>query len=218
MATLSVAPPKPAKPGQASPRLTSSEEFLNWLQPGVHADLIGGEIHMHSPVSIRHAQMVNFMDHLLRSHLDQSQAGVLFRETVAFRLSVRETFLPDLAFVTRAQMERVAATHVPFAPTFALECLSPATQHLDTGRKLAAYELHGVQEYWILDPERLAHRFFRRAGDMLEEYASGMDEIELTSVPGFWVRRAWLNPENLPKVSDALKEMVSARRPRRVQS
>src|SRR5947208_475312 len=63
----------PARPREK--RLLTSEEFLDWLQPGVFADLIGGEIVMHSPVNLRHARLMNFIDHLLRSYLEHKNLG-----------------------------------------------------------------------------------------------------------------------------------------------
>jgi Uma2 family endonuclease len=195
--------------------LLTSEQFLDWLQPGVRADLIGGETVMHSPVNLRHARLVNFIDHLLRSYIEHEDLGELHREAVAVRLSVRETFMPDLAFFTKAQAGRLAATHAPFAPAFVMEALSPTTAHNDTGRKFAAYEMHGVQEYWILDPETLDHHFYRREGDMFGEFAVDAERIESVSLRGFWVRRAWLNPAKLPPVSASLAEILKARKPSR---
>ena len=204
----------PPRPRPANHLLTS-EEFLDWLEPGVRADLIGGEIYMHSPVNLRHANLINFLDHLLRSYLEEESLGVLHREVVAVRLSLRETFLPDLAYFTAQQAARFAEAHVPVAPTFVVEALSPATAHNDTRRKFSAYELHGVQEYWILDPQKLAHRFYRRAGDMFVEFAAGAARIDSASLPGFWVKRAWLNPEKPPAVRAALAEILKPRPPAR---
>ncbi|MBE2282343.1 MAG: Uma2 family endonuclease [Prosthecobacter sp.] len=192
-------------------RLWTSEAFLDWLEPGVHADLINGEIAMHSPVNLNHARLINFVDALLRAYIEEEDLGELHRETVAVRLSIRETFMPDLAYFTKTQAARLPETHVPFAPTFVLEALSPATAKNDTGRKFAAYELHDVQEYWILDPQKLDHRFYRRSGDMLEEFAEKEAVIRSTSIPGFWVRREWLNPAKPPKVSECLKQLLARR-------
>jgi hypothetical protein len=47
----------------------AAEDFLDWLIPGKQADLIDGEINTHSPVSIRHADLLNFVDFLLRSYV-----------------------------------------------------------------------------------------------------------------------------------------------------
>ena len=208
-----IATSPPLKPPK-SDRLLTSEEFLAWLQPGVFADLIGGEIFMHSPVNLRHARLVNFIDCLLRLYSEQEDLGELHRESVAIRLSTRETFMPDLAFFTKSQAARLAETHAPFAPTFVLEALSPRTASRDTGPKFAAYELHGVQEYWILDPEKLDHHFYRREGDMLSEFAADQERIESASVRGFWVKRAWLNPERCPPVRASLDEILGVRKSR----
>ena len=203
----------PVLPRHAARRLMTSEEFLDWLQPGVFADLIAGEIIMHSPVNLRHARLTNFMDRLLAGYLEHEDLGELHRESVAIRLSVREMFMPDLAYFTKAQTARLTVTHAPFAPTFVLETLSPATAHHDTGRKFAAYELHDVQEYWILDPEKLDHHFYRRAGDMFVEFAEAAERIDSSSIPGFWVKRAWLNPGKVPPVSGCLASILASHKP-----
>lgn len=209
--TTSTRPPARPKTGE----LCSSEAFLDWLQPGVFADLINGQIVTHSPVSLRHANLVNFMDCLLRTFLDESDlGGVLHRETVAVRLSPRETFLPDLAYFTAAQAQRMGPSYVGFAPVWVMEALSPSTAKYDLGAKFTAYERYDVQEYWVLDPQGLNHRFFRRAGDMLEEFAMTGERILSSSIPGFWVKRSWLDPDQAPKIGVCVKELLrSARRP-----
>lgn len=138
-------------------QLWTADDFLEWLAPGVHADLIDGEKFRHSPVNLRHA--------------------------------------------------RLRPTHAPFAPTFVVEALSPNSAERDVGPKFAAYEEHGVQEYWVLDPETLAHRFYAREGELLVEFAHGEELIRARTVSGFWVKRSWLNPEALPEVAGCLDEI-----------
>lgn len=208
-ATLTANPVKPPR------RMLTSEEFLDWLQPGVHADLIDGEIVMHSPVNLHHARLTNFLDRLLAAFLEHEPLGELHRETVAVRLSVRETFLPDLSFFSNVQLPRLLDTHAPIAPIFACEVLSKTTAQNDTGRKFAAYELHGVQEYWILDPAELNHHFYRLEADTFVEFAAGEDRIDSVTIAGFWVKRAWLNPRKLSRVSDCLAEILASRRRRK---
>jgi Uma2 family endonuclease len=196
-----------ASASRKEPRLQTAEEFLGWLQPGVHADLIQGEVVMHSPVNLRHADLLNFVDRLLAAYIEAHKLGRLYREVVAVRLSPRLVFLPDLAFFTNEQVGRLASTHAPFAPTCVIEALSPRTAHLDSGPKFTAYEEHGIAEYWILDPEHLAHQFYRREGEMLVPFAEEDDVIRSETVKGFWLKRAWLNPQKLPPVRVALAEL-----------
>ena len=185
-------------------QLWTADDFLGWLEPGIHADLIDGEKFMHSPVNLRHARLLNFMDHLLRSYIEHCKLGELHREVFAIRLSTRNVFLPDLAFFTNEQVAGLRHTHAPFAPTLVVEALSPNTADRDVGPKFAAYEEHGGQEYWVLDPETLAHRFYRREGELLVEFGHGEEVIRAQTVPGFWLKRCWPNPEQLPQVAACL--------------
>jgi Uma2 family endonuclease len=195
--------------------LLSSEQFLDWLEPGIRADLVGGKIRMHSPVNLRHARLLNFLERLMAAHIEDHDLGELHRENVAVRLSARDTFMPDLAYFPKEQIARMAPSHVPFAPTFAVEAVSPSSEQRDRSEKFSRYELHGVQEYWILDPEKLAHRLYRRSGEMFTEFAAGAARIDSFSLPGFWVKRAWLDPERLPAVRTCLAEIGGAKARRR---
>ena len=184
--------------------LLTAEDFLEWLTPKRFADLINGEIFMHSPVSIRHAVLLDFIHVLLASYLDRHKLGFLFREAVAVRLSSRNVFLPDLAFYRAARKSQIQDSHVVGAPDFVVEVLSPRTADRDVGLKFAEYEQHGVTEYWILDPKTLAHSFYRRDGELLVEYAANEEQIESHVVTGFRVVRAWLDPDNIPSLGESL--------------
>lgn len=184
--------------------LLTTADFLEWLEPGVHADLIGGEVFMHSPVSTRHAQLLNFVDAVLRLYIDRHKLGVLFREVVAVKLSGRNAFQPDLAFYVADRRDAVKPTYVEGAPDLVVEVLSPRTADRDTGPKFAEYEQHGVREYWTLDAETPAHRFYRRQDDELVEYADGEAQIDSVVVSGFFVKRDWLDPEKIISIDEAL--------------
>ena len=184
--------------------LFTAEEFLDWLTPERFADLINGEISMHSPVSIRHADLLNFLHLLLGAYVDRHRLGVLYREVVAVRFSSRNVFLPDLAFYRTERLGQIRDNHIEGAPDLVVEALSPRTANRDTGPKFAAYEEHGVTEYWILDPATLAHRFYRRQGEILIEYGEEAARIESQVVRGFFVRREWLHPDSHPTLADAL--------------
>ena len=189
--------------------LLTAEDFLDWLEPaGRGADLLDGEICLHSPVSIRHAELLNLVDAILRLYIDRHQLGFLFREVVAVRLSSRNVFLPDLAFYRADRKGKIHENHVEGAPDLVVEVLSPGTGYRDVGPKFAEYEQHGVNEYWILDPETLAHRFYRRDGELLVEYAAQENRIASQVVAGFFVLREWLDPKQIPSIAGSLAQIV----------
>ncbi len=190
--------------------LLTAEDFLEWLDTEHTADLIDGEIFMHSPVSIRHAELLNFLDRLLGTYVHEHRLGRLFQEEVAVRLSSRNVFQPDLAFYRAGREDRIHDNHVEGAPDLVVEALSPRTADRDVGVKFAEYEQHGVTEYWVLDPETLAHRFYRRDGELLVEYAVGAARIESRVVPGFFVLREWLDPEHTPSILESIARIEAA--------
>ncbi len=188
--------------------LLTAEDFLDWLEPGVHADLIDGETAMHSPVNLRHANLLNFVDRLLGSYIDKHRLGALYREVVAVRLGSRNVFLPDLAFVPTERLAGLPESHIPFAPPLIVEALSPRTAGRDVGPKFAAYEEHGVEEYWVLDPETLEHRFYERIDGILTAFGEGEEVMHSRVVSGFHFRRSWLDPDALPPISSCLAEFA----------
>jgi hypothetical protein len=64
-----------------------------------------------------------------------------------------------------------------------------------------------VQEYWVLDPESLDHHFYHREGELLVEFAPGVEVVRAQSLSGFWIKRSWLNPAALPEVALCLAEI-----------
>jgi Uma2 family endonuclease len=186
--------------------LWKAEDFLEWLEPGLFADLIDGEKFMHSPVSLKHARLLNFLDEYLRRWLRRSgMGGELFREVVAVRLSQRNVFLTDLCWFAPEQLADLEPTHAPIPPRWVCEVLSPATADRDIGPKFAAYEERGVAEYWVLDPDYLEHRFFTREGDYLTEFGADSDIVVSRTFPGLTMRRSWLDADQLPDADECLR-------------
>lgn len=192
--------------------LWTADEFLGWLEPGVSADLIDGEIFMHSPVSLLHGNLTNFLDRLLAAYIEHSgRGGVVHREVIAVRMSQRSVIMPDIACYTPEQEALFQEMHIPVAPTWVAEILSPATALNDVGRKFAKYEEYGVKEYWILDPNTLNHRFYSRQDNLLLEFGEAEEIIRSRAIPGFWVNRNWFDRQlrGNATVAEALAQLVN---------
>jgi len=92
-----------------------------------------------------------------------------------------------------------------------IEITSPDSLLRDRGEKFAEYELGGVREYWLIDPERERVDFYRLDAEGYYERApvdaEGVYHSEV--IPGFWLKVEWLWQEPLPKVLDVLREAES---------
>ena len=152
---------------------------------------------------------MNFVDSLLRVYVERFDLGTVFREVVAVRLSSRNVFLPDLAFYRKDRLDLQRDNYIDGAPDLAVEVLSPRTAHCDVGVKFVEYQQHGVEEYWVLDPETLAHPFYARRGDVLTEFAAGEPVIRSSVLPGLPLRRERLTPDQPPKVEACLAESTA---------
>ena len=190
-------------------KLSTASEFLDWLEPGRHADLIGGEIFMHSPANLRHAFLLNFLDRLLAGYIERKQLGRLMREVVAVKFDQRNVFLPDLSYFTPEQVTKFGPVFITETPALVVEALSPSSAARDTGMKFTTYEAQGVQEYWVIDPEKQDHHFFRLSDDIFLEVHAGEEIVRSQAVDGFWLRRSWLNPANLRGVEECLREILT---------
>jgi Uma2 family endonuclease len=186
----------------------TAEQFPGMLKPGVTGDLIDGRVCMHAPSSTRQAALATFLFELMNGCVEQMNLpGVLHRQPFLVKLGGRDMFMPDLCYFAQANAVRLGLTHTSIAPALVAEVTS-ADPLSAFSAKFAAYEQHDVQECWLLDADQGRHHFYRRAGKRLEEFAARGEKIVSAALPGFWVRRVWLDPDKLPKVAACLKEIM----------
>lgn len=113
----------------------------------------------------------------------------------------RNDFVPDVIFfgLVKAALIQPDTLRYPI-PDLIVEVLSPSTEARDRGIKFEDYALHGVREYWIVDPVAESVELYRLADDAypeVERQTSGVLVSEV--VPGFEipVRAVFDAAENL---------------------
>ena len=83
-------------------------------------------------------------------------------------LSDTDVVQPDLLFVSKGRESIITPENVQGAPDLVIEILSPATAARDRTLKLDLYARHGVQEYWIVDPDAKTIMLLRRGESRFE--------------------------------------------------
>ena len=77
--------------------------------------------------------------------------------------SVTTVVQPDICVI--CDLEKLTEKGCTGAPDWVIEIISPSTSKKDFNEKLALYEKHGVQEYWIADPgNRYVHVYLLASG------------------------------------------------------
>jgi Uma2 family endonuclease len=158
------------------------EDLLQLPEDGLRHEILDGE-HVVTPSPVpRHQLVVYRLSGLFYPYFKANPIGQVFPAPLDVLLSTRDVVEPDLFFVAKKSSGIVNGTNVQGAPELAIEILSPGTRSRDLGRKRERYELLGVGEYWVLDPERDTASLFRRATPEAAEFespivvAAGADE------------------------------------------
>lgn len=129
------------------------QAFYDWVTPDIKAEFIEGEIIVHSPVKKKHNVISGAIYSLLNVFAIKGKLGFVGIEKIMTRF-IRNDYEPDVVFFGK---EKAAAFHDDLAifpvPDFVVEVLSNSTEERDRGVKFLDYALHGVAEYWIIDPE-----------------------------------------------------------------
>jgi Uma2 family endonuclease len=197
-------------PRRTPPGRMSYEEFLEWCDEDTWAEWVDGEVIVLTPASDRHQDLVRFLVQVLGIYVETKGLGVVrpapFQMKTGPDLPGRE---PDLLFVAKEHLNRLKETHLDGPADLVVEIISPESRLRDRGEKFAEYELGGVKEYWLIDPEEQRSDFYVLGEDDRYERhrpdSQGVYHSE--TLRGFWLNVDWLWPEPLPPVLDVLKEL-----------
>lgn len=195
------------QPAPAMQKL-SYEEFLI-AYDGVRAEWVDGEVIMSPPASYAHQELVSFLSSVLRVYVETQALGWIVTAPFQMRLTqISRGREPDILFVRTDHRHLIQPTYLDGPADLAIEIISPESLLRDRGEKFAEYELAGVQEYWLLDPERKRADFYQLEADGRYRLASLDEGIYRSQVlQGFWLNVDWLWQNPLPKVLTVLKEL-----------
>lgn len=135
------------------------QEFYDWISEDTKAEFINGEVIMQTPAKKRHTVASMNLSALLDAYVESHDMGFVGAETVLLDLSrplalTRNDYLPDICFFGREKAAQISPEQVKYpAPDFIAEVLSPSTESKGRGTKFEDYADHGVQEYWLVDPQ-----------------------------------------------------------------
>ncbi len=130
------------------------EEYYNLVHENIKAEFINGEIFFHSPAKNRHWIVSSNLMGLLQPYVKRNGLGTIGSEKVMIRLT-RNDYEPDIVFFRAEKSAHFTPDQMLFPPPdLAIEILSPSTEKNDREIKFEDYAAHGVEEYWIIDPDK----------------------------------------------------------------
>lgn len=162
------------------------EKFYQDITPEHKWEFIQGEVIMHSPVLARHTRASRRLVRLMDAFIAIRQLGEIHVET-ALTVFPRNDYEPDIIFFGPPKMGQIDQDTLKFPiPDLIVEVLSPSTEARDRGVKFEDFALHGVEEYWIVDPVAETVELYRLSGEIyppVEKQTSGILASQV--IPGF---------------------------------
>ncbi len=110
-----------------------------------------------------HQDVVGNVYTLLREYA-RRHGGKASSAPVTVALSESDQVQPDVMWLAEHSACTRTDTLYRGAPEWVVEVLSPSTARRDRTEKYALYEMHGVHEYWIVDPHYSLIEVYVREG------------------------------------------------------
>ncbi len=127
--------------------------FYAQISESDKAEFINGEVIMHSPVKLRHNVSSKRLLVLMDSYVTARNLGYVGFEKIMVSLT-RNDYEPDICYFGPAKAAAFTPDQMRFpAPDLVVAVISESTERNDRGIKFDDYAAHGVQEYWIIDPD-----------------------------------------------------------------
>ncbi len=189
----------------------SFEQYIEWLDEDTRAEWVNGRIEiMASPASLYHQDIGGFLYSILRPYLESKDLGCVVLAPYVMRMAaIARGREPDLIFVRKDRLHLLTRHYLDGPADLAIEIVSPESRKRDRKVKFAEYQIAGIGEYWLIDPDSRTADFYQLDEDGTYE-AAALDEegfYHSRAVAGFRLRTDWLWQSPLPATLDVLREL-----------
>ena len=158
------------------------------------------------PTSGEHGRESYSLTSVIGSYAEQTDAGEVMPDPFAQRLDEHTVRVPDVSFFRKSSFGKLKPTFSEGGADLVIEIVSPDSRLRDRGEKFYEYERAGIEEYWIVDPDRRSAEFYRlHEGVYRPVLPDAEGKVYASTLPGFFIRVEWL--WNRAKVLDALREL-----------
>ena len=176
-----------------------------------HYEWAQGAVIKMSPVTQRHQKTVFYLTALIDVYLEHNPIGLTIGKPFVMRLE-NAILEPDLQVILKRNPGDLTNTAMIGPADICIEVATIESTPRDYGYAFKAYEDAGVREYWLIDPVRATHTFYR-VGDYRLYKRFDVDKdgfYESPVLPGFKLHVPTLWQDELPgivEIVDSVKAM-----------
>ena len=160
------------------------EDYAAIPNDGRRHEIIDGEHFVNPAPNVKHQTVVLTLASTMRYYALTHRVGHAFISPIDVLLDEHTIVQPDIVFVSHAREHIITRENIQGVPDLLIEILSPGTRRYDKRTKYERYELAGVPEYWIVDPEDDVVEVFRQRADKFARIDVG-DTLTSPILPGF---------------------------------
>lgn len=172
----------------------SEKEFFEFATEDISCELIEGMLVIHSPASLEHENIFQFLLVFLNQFLKKKNLGKVIGSRFVMRLGPRLIFEPDLIILLQQSISKLKPTFLDGPSEFLIEILSPSTKETDLSKKVPHYLEKGVKEIWAIDPMIRELTVFS-SGKKPKKYTKN-EIVKSIVLSGLWINLKWLwDPE-----------------------
>lgn len=211
MSTINRPDPKLVPPLEAGQRLdrTTFHERYDAMPPTTRAELIGGLVHMPSPVRNDHGEVDEAVGYWL-SHYRRFTPPLRAPRNVTTQLDADSEIQPDCLLRIPSELGGQSSIdehgYITGPPELIVE-VGRSSRRVDLGAKKDDYERTGVLEYVFVGIEPNEIRWFIRREGRFVDLHPGTDGVFRSEVfPGLWLDPSALFAEDLDRLVGVLDQ------------
>jgi Uma2 family endonuclease len=130
------------------------EDLDSMPNDGQRYELLQGELIVSPSPERAHQRLVKWLMVRLEIAAEAAHSGEAVVGPMDVRLSPNNLVEPDLFYLREEQVDRFNVNYVEGAPAFVIEIVSPSSGTYDRVRKAVLYRDAGVEEYWVVEPNK----------------------------------------------------------------
>ena len=160
------------------------DDYCLFPDDGLGHEIIDGEHYEHRSPNTKHQLVLGNICFPLWGYVRDNRLGQVFHARYDVVLSDVDIVQPDVIFINNERRHLINEANFRGVPDLVVEILSPSKRDYDEVVKFKRYGALGVDEYWIVDPERDVVSIYRRTASGLALVPS-FDPITTPLIPGF---------------------------------
>jgi Uma2 family endonuclease len=161
----------------------TADDFWDYIAQPDNADkfyeLVDGEIVELTPSSAVPTIVALRAGRFIVDHVDEHNiAGYVAGADGGFKLSEKDVYSPDVAYISKERQPKLPDRFFPGAPDLAVEVVSPTDKETSVRRKALRYIKFGVRLVWVIYPDEKVALVYRpsESGDAVVQEI-GIDGI-----------------------------------------